>query len=265
MEKSTDEDTFQMQALEIREPDENFDPQKPPQSGEEYLMHMIYERKRCPAVVTKRSTKIKNNVASNGFELLTSPPLPPHKCLLPTPEWRQAQIKCFKEARRRVGALRRELSVQHYDQSIEPPLTTDVNKWQQFCREQQPLLSTLLRLSQSDLELLLEMLSKWLQTPDDPTVSSDEPSTSAAAAAAAQKPLDLLEDAWLARWLYATLVCLHLPLEPHVFSALRYIARSCVLLRNELQPQELERAAPYNLIITLIVLVFAQSDFSVYL
>lgn len=61
-----------MQALEIREPDESFDPQKPPQSGEEYLTHMLYERKRCPAVVTKRSMKIKNNVTSNGCEMLSS-------------------------------------------------------------------------------------------------------------------------------------------------------------------------------------------------
>lgn len=59
-----------MQALEIREPDANFDPQKPPESGEEYLMHMLYERKRCPAVVTKRSSKIKNNLGSNTLEML---------------------------------------------------------------------------------------------------------------------------------------------------------------------------------------------------
>ncbi|KAH8419532.1 hypothetical protein KR222_004605 [Zaprionus bogoriensis] len=261
MQKTADEETFQLQALEIREPDEHFDPQKPPQTGEEYLMHMLYERKRCPAVVTKRSARIKN-VAANECELLVSPPLPPHKCLLPTPEWRDAQVASFRQARDRVAELRFELHAQQYDQSVEPPLTTDLEKWLHFCREQQPLLSTLLRLSQSDLELLLEMLCKWLQQPNE---SSDEsPSTSAASAGVSQ-PFDLASDAWLARWLYATLVCLHLPLEPHVFSTLRYIARSCVLLRNELQPEELQRAAPYNLIITLIVQEFAQSDFAVYL
>ncbi|XP_030573191.1 protein Gemin2 [Drosophila novamexicana] len=260
MQKATEEETFQLQALEIREPDDNFDPQKPPQTGEEYLMHMLYERKRCPAVVTKRSTKITNNVTTNGCEMLHSPPMPPHRCLLPTPEWRDAQVKSFSKARARVVALRLELNAQHYDQSIEPPLTTDVDKWLEFCRTQQPLLSTLLRLSQSDLELLLELLCKWLQEPNQSPVETAGPSTSAAA-----KPIDLLRDAWLARWLYANLVCLHLPLEPHVFSTLRYIARSCVLLRNELKPQELERAAPYNLIITLIALYFAQTDFSVYL
>ncbi|XP_034481584.1 protein Gemin2 [Drosophila innubila] len=260
MQNQTEEESFQSQALEIQEPDENFNPQRPPQTGEEYLTHMLYERKRCPAVVTKRSAKIKNNVVNNGFEMPVSPPLPPHKCLLPTPEWRDAQVTSFKEARTRVIRLRTELHAQNYEQNIEPPLTTDVDKWLVFCQEQQPLLSTLIRLSQSDLELLLEMLSKWLQQPDESPVPTDEASTSSSG-----KHLDLVEDSWMARWLYATLVCLHLPLEPHVFSTLRYIGRSCVLLRNELQEQELERAAPYNLIITLIVLVFAQSDFAVYI
>lgn len=71
MQKTNDEETFQLQALEIREPDENFDPLKPPQTGEEFLMHMLYERKRCPAVVTKRSTKIKS-IPNNGCEQLVS-------------------------------------------------------------------------------------------------------------------------------------------------------------------------------------------------
>jgi len=171
-------------------------------------------------------------------------------------------VTSFKEARTRVIRLRAELHTQNYDQSVEPPLTTDVDKWLAFCQKQQPLLSTLIRLSQSDLELLLEMLSKWLQQPDESPIDepTDEPSTFSSG-----KHLDLVQDSWMARWLYATLVCLHLPLEPHVFSTLRNIGRSCVLLRNELQEQELERAAPYNLIITLIVLVFGQSDFAVYL
>ncbi|KAH8372079.1 hypothetical protein KR093_009991, partial [Drosophila rubida] len=250
-----EEESFQMQALEIQEPDENFDPEKQPQTGEEYLMHMLYERKRCPAIVTKRCAKIKSDVV--GIEFVASPPLPPHKCLLPTQEWRNVQVNSFKEARQRVTTLRGELDTQHYDQSVEPPLTTDAEKWLQFCRQQQPLLSTLLRLSQSDLELLLELLSKWLQPELEP---SDEPSTSASA-----RPIDLLRDVWLARWLYATLVCLHLPLEPHVFSTLRCIGRACVLHRNKLQQTELERATPYNLIITLIAQVFVQSDFTVYL
>ncbi|KAH8364145.1 hypothetical protein KR084_002981 [Drosophila pseudotakahashii] len=245
MQHEPEEQTFQLQALEIREPNGDFDPKKPPESGEEYLMHMLYERKRCPAVVTKRSPKIKDNAKKNTFEMLDNPALPPFKCLLPTPEWREEQVKSFQAARSQVLVLRRELASHNYDQSGEPPLTSDQEKWQEFCRNQQPLLSTLLHLSQRDLEQLLERLSKWLQDPE--------------------QPVDLLQDAWLARWLYATLVCLHLPLEPNVFSTLRYIARSCIHLRNQLNEEEVQRAAPYNLLLTLIVHVFAQSDFKDYI
>ncbi|XP_001352926.2 protein Gemin2 [Drosophila pseudoobscura] len=245
MEHDAEEQSFQLQALEIREPDAGFDPQLPPQTGEEYLMHMLYERKRCPAVVTKRSSKIKKDVSNRGLEMLESMPLPPHKCLLPTPEWRNEQAKSFQSARAQVLAMREELTAHNYDQSAEPPLTSDIVKWEAFCREKLPLLSTLLHLSQSDLEYLLEMLSQWLQ---------------------AEETVDLLvTDAWLGRWLYATLVCLHLPLEPFVFSTLRGIARSCIQLRNKLSEEEVKRAAPYNLIITLIVQVFAQSDLNAYL
>lgn len=71
MQNQTEEESFQLQALEIQEPDENFNPLKPPQTGEEYLTHMLYERKRCPAVVTKRTAKINNNVV-NSLEMLVS-------------------------------------------------------------------------------------------------------------------------------------------------------------------------------------------------
>ncbi|XP_043649220.1 protein Gemin2 [Drosophila teissieri] len=245
MQHEPEEQTFQLQALEIREPDSNFDPLKPPESGEEYLMHMFYERKRCPAVVTKRSPKIRNNTGSTTLEMLDNPELPPFKSLLPTPEWQDEQVKSFQAARSQVLVLRRELVNNNYDQSAEPPLTSDQEKWQEFCQNQLPLLSTLLHLTQNDLEHLLEMLSKWLQDPNS--------------------TVDLLHDVWLARWLYATLVCLHLPLEPHVFSTLRYIARACIHLRNQLKEDEVQRAAPYNLLLTLTVQVFAQSDFKDYI
>ncbi|KAH8373479.1 hypothetical protein KR009_010579 [Drosophila setifemur] len=243
MQQDPEEQTFQAQALEIREPDHTFDPRKMPETGEEYLTHMLYERKLCPAVVTKRSSKINDEVTNTSLELLENPALPPFKSVLPTPEWREAQVNSFQAARSHVLVLRMELTQHNYDQSIEPPLTSDQAKWKDFCQNQQPLLSTLLRLSQNDLEHLIEMLGNWLEEASD---------------------VDLLTDAWLARWLYATFVCMHLPLEPYVFSTLRYIARSCILLRNKLQAEDVQRAAPYNLLLTLIVEVFAQIDFKAY-
>lgn len=48
-----DLDTFQQQALEVRQPDQDFDPESIPQNGEEFLMKVIYERNHCPAVLVK--------------------------------------------------------------------------------------------------------------------------------------------------------------------------------------------------------------------
>lgn len=52
-------ESFQLQALEITPIDDNFDPSKQPQNGEEYLRHMLYERKKCPAVVVKRPKNLE--------------------------------------------------------------------------------------------------------------------------------------------------------------------------------------------------------------
>ncbi|XP_068149892.1 protein Gemin2 [Drosophila tropicalis] len=259
--KEKEEESFQLQALEICEPDASFDPTKPPETGEEYLTHMLYERKRCPAVVT-RKCKVKptagnaNQHANHSLTMLESLPLCGYRQMLPTPEWQDAQVTSFQAARSRVLTLRRELSTQKYDQSVEPPLTTESEKWQEFCKQQQPLLSTLLRLSQTDLEYLLEMYATWLPQSEADVTNGNENSS---------RCIDLRRDVWLAHWLYATLVCLHLPLEPYVFSTLRSIARSCIQLRNQLTGEQVDRAAPYNLIITLIVHVFAQTDLKAYL
>lgn len=58
-------ETFQQQALEITPPGDDFDPNKQPQTGEEYLMHMLYERKNCPAVVVKRPKKLQQKNVVN--------------------------------------------------------------------------------------------------------------------------------------------------------------------------------------------------------
>ena len=60
-------ETFQQQALEITPPGDDFDPTKQPQTGEEYLMHMLYERKKCPAVVAKRPKKLQQKNVGNSI------------------------------------------------------------------------------------------------------------------------------------------------------------------------------------------------------
>ncbi|GBP97656.1 Protein Gemin2 [Eumeta japonica] len=63
--------TCAKQALEITPIDSDFDPSKQPQSGEEYLRHMLYERKKCPAVVVKRpkNFELSSKTESSQLEL----------------------------------------------------------------------------------------------------------------------------------------------------------------------------------------------------
>lgn len=68
---------------------------------------------------------------------------------------------------------------------------------------------------------------------------------------------------WMTKWIYATLCCLHFPLEPNLVNALRSIARICIRLRNSLKSKAestSESILPFNLIICLIALNFRQFD-----
>lgn len=277
-----EQETFQQQALEVREPGENFDPSAPPQNGEEFLMHMVYERKRCPAVVMKPPKKgkvvqtaattlssqledfqVHLNICINSsfvqlifWILQLSPDINVDRDLLPTQEWKDAQSQDFLRTRSKILMLRQHLASHNYDNDLEPPLITDEEAWLKFCRENQPKLSIILRLNQRTLEQLLSMLAEWLKGEH-----MEEIVCSSSSAAANHSILDLSNsDQWLGSWLYAVLSCLHLPLEPDVHFTLRDIARTLMRLRSRLKSQEFQKAIPFNLFIYLIAKIFDQLD-----
>lgn len=65
-------ESFQKQALVVEMPDEDFDPNIEPTTGEEYLKKVIHERYHCPAVVVKK-TGVKRPLAPpSGLQLLLS-------------------------------------------------------------------------------------------------------------------------------------------------------------------------------------------------
>ncbi|XP_067613262.1 protein Gemin2 [Eurosta solidaginis] len=271
-------DTFQQQALEIQEPGPDFDPTAPPKDGEEYLTHMLYERKQCPAVMVKDPSKVVKNQTAAALtenfkdqeQPLKSIPVPGER---PTKEWKEFQLIDFEQTREKVVMLRLELHRQKYDQTLEPPLTNEPATWRKFCQENPPLLKLVLRFSQRTLEQLLEYICDWLREGEEndvlrklATTDDATPSTSNAAcdmtSANDEKVLDLTDtDAWIGTWLYATLSCLHIPIEPEVHSTLRDIARVCIRLRGRLPKTMAGKAVPYNLFICLVAGAFGQSDF----
>lgn len=176
--------------------------------------------------------------------------------------------------------LREHLQSHNYSTENEFPLSEEDSQWEDFCRSTPPLLSIILRINQRSMEQLLEFQSEWLRSNAEDNVEKEpkitekevgtvdemvvEPSLSSLSdATAISLPLDLSgKDEWLGAWLYSTLACLRLPLEPDVHSALRDIARTCIRLRNKLGDQDVTQAVPYNLFICIIGKVFDQFDLS---
>ncbi|XP_054732576.1 protein Gemin2 [Anastrepha obliqua] len=274
-------DTFQQQALEIRKPGPDFDPTATPKDGDEYLMHMFYERKKCPVVMVREPKNCeKNRTAATVVENPKDEEEPqksfPYAGMQPTKEWKDYQLTDFEAKREKIVFLRLELHRQKYDQSLEPPLISDPVAWRKFCQENSPDLKIILRFSQRTLEQLLELICDWLRGDEETKVleetiadRTDEPIPSTSNAASNinlnETSLDLVgADAWMGTWLYAALACLHIPIEPEVHSTLRDIARICIQLRGRVPETAVKNAVPYNLFILLIAKAFGQMDFAAF-
>lgn len=122
---------------------------------------------------------------------------------------------------------------------IHLPDQMDSDLWMEYCDQNQPLLSTLLRINQRNLETLVELQSRWISDDLDWYWQNAH---------------------WYPKWVYSSLICLRLPLEGHVISSLRQIARMAIKLRKELKQDQLKQATPLNLIISIVTRNFNQSD-----
>lgn len=165
--------------------------------------------------------------------------------LLPTKEWARHQMRTFKSFRNKMAGLR----ARHvkYNNALEtiaadfPVDDDDSTAWQTYCERNDPLLRVMFTIHQRSLEKLIEHQSNWLT--DD--MQSYEKSSK-----------------WLCRWIYSSLACLQLPLEPNVHNSLRQIAKTCIRLRNQLTDSDIDAAnvLPLNLIICIVARNFNQLD-----
>lgn len=167
--------------------------------------------------------------------------------LRPTVQWKDVQAEDFMTIMYKIESMRKQQTeLENSEDVIQLPLTDDENEWEAFCRKNSPLLSTMLRIDQRLLEKVLEFESEWLSDDDD---------------GQEDVVVDLCgKDQWLGTWIYSSLACLRMPLEPDVHSILRDIAKTCIRLRNKLGPKDVEKAVPYNLFILIICKVFDQLD-----
>lgn len=155
---------------------------------------------------------------------------------MPTDGWNQVQNLQFSRLREKIFQLR----IKHNELIVNPdelPSQNISDIWFEYCRTKTPLLSIMLHVPQRTLESLIEHQSNWLTT-----------------------NTELENIHWLVSWIYASLACLHLPLEPDMHSVLRCIAKTCIQLRNHLTPNDKQIAIPFNLLLCIISSNFNQLD-----
>lgn len=141
--------------------------------------------------------------------------------------------------RSKIENLREKLGVNGYNlDSMNLPLTENEEDWKTFVKTNQPLVSTIIRINQQSLELLLEFIAKWIKT----------------------TPIHGEENKWLGSWLYSVCACLSLPFDACVYSVLRGIAKICLGYRNEFSEEQELEVIPYNLVILIVAEVFGQKD-----
>lgn len=160
--------------------------------------------------------------------------------LLPTRGWNKVQAIQFNQIRDQISKLRlQDKSTTNIIEELPTENTPAV--WLNYCRVKTPLVSAMVQVPQRTLESLIEYQSNWLI--DDSIIIPDHMH-------------------WICSWIYASLACLHLPLEPDMHNILRCMAKTCIRLRNSLLQIDTETAVPLNLLICIISQNFSQFDLS---
>ncbi|XP_058830917.1 protein Gemin2 isoform X1 [Topomyia yanbarensis] len=245
-----DVDVIQKLALAVDPPDDYFDPNLQPETGEQYLQKVIYERNHCPAVVVvKPNAERVQNLSGTGAIPVSQVKNIAPQALIPTREWESIQNKQFADLRNTITSYR---SSSRYKDNLEKThvfLNFENRKqMHDYCANNQPFVRMLLSIPQRNLELLLEYLYEWLQGGQ----ATDEQ----------QVECRCYRKDWITQWIYAILACVITPLEPYIHSILRDIAKACIAIRNELAAEDELKVLPLNLLICIISKNFNQLDLS---
>lgn len=224
----------QQVALFVPPIDESFDPDRFPTTAEEYLQQVIFERQvRVPEIASNHRNKPQakpttwDNLTTSNLKNIAP------EDLMPTKEWTEVQLGLFQKLQEKIQTLKEDEAHQTRGVSSEV-----INDWKTFCKENPPLLKTVLSLSQSQWEDLLENQREWL---------------------CEEKDLGLHgEHFWMGQWIYASLANLMIPIEPNVHHLIREIARTCIKRRNELKSAQ--EVLPLNVLICIVSIAFKQTD-----
>lgn len=170
------------------------------------------------------------------IELISDTP----ESLFPTTKWKRIQSEKFKRLQSKVGGLRENVNKFNNDDAIDnSPATLQEDLWLNYCKTNEPLLGRVLKVGQRNLETLLEFQSNWLLDDLDWYMENRN---------------------WAFPWIYASLVCLSIPLEADVMNSMRKITKTCYILRSQMKSEHVNLATPLNLIIRIVSINFRQHD-----
>ena len=240
------------QALPVADFD-NFDPSKPPVTGEEYLRRVQLEANNCPAIVVADIETSKYD--DNRSSIADSTESAQVTSIFPI-QIQQTLTDDFKSLHRRVEHLRCKLESAgklnhrvhrvsdenhwkslcldaHFDRVEDGCDTDEGSKSEKQVKNGSPSVSTLLALSQEDLLQLLEYQSNWIPQYG---FSHDN-----------------------ALWIYSILSCLQIPLNGDAYSLLRNVARAIVKQIHS-KATAGESSISAHLIICVIARCFNQWD-----
>ncbi|XP_065569663.1 gem-associated protein 2-like isoform X2 [Artemia franciscana] len=200
-------------------PNDVFNPENAPTTGLEYLRKVMFETAKCPATVVADVDPSWKKVSSK-VEASVERRVPDR--FLPTERFEAEVIANFSRLRLEVSQCRssktkmesdipvpqqhyewadlcygNEFALKHYDQNIRPNNETTEKK-----AVMKPYLSFVLKMSQADIEKLLELHKEWLEPPGSFTLA-------------------------IGQWLFSLMALIEKPLTAEFVSVLRDICRVC--------------------------------------
>lgn len=261
MDFDQEEESGQQQALPVADFD-NFDPSKPPVTGEEYLRRVQLEANNCPATVVADIETSQYDDNRNSFTNSTEPVTLPSIFSIQIQETLAKDFNTLHNHLENLRWILEERKELKEDDTSQVPSVSDYNYWKlkclgetvsidcesssdsqssstenrsQFKKSGTPSVNQLLALSQEDLLQLLEYQSKWITQ------------------------YGFCEQNAL--WIYSILSCLQSPLNCDAYSLLRTLARA-ILKKVTCSKEEIPKDSSISshLIICVIARCFNQWD-----
>ncbi|CAG9771629.1 unnamed protein product [Ceutorhynchus assimilis] len=227
--ESSDEETVsQRKALDVQMP-HDFDPNSIPQTGEEYLQHVIYERtKKCKTLVVANGDFSKFDKNRTIHLDKSSDVHKPLDKFIPTKEWLDNAIKDFTQLRNLIKNSSKDL-----------PYENVTNLCIKKVENSPPVFSDITRYTQASKINMLHEITSHLDKFDSTTGISEN----------------------LGTWIYGILILLEKPLTPDCCFKLREFAKKCASIRADLKDDiDASVAVPLNLYICIIARYFNQLD-----